>query len=485
MMPLPIHPASIFSHTSMTEDEPLSPESAIEKVNEYWENVQIPPLTSDQNEVVLEVLKSLKGNYTSSSALEGPAGTGKTTLLLGLIMAASAMDIQVEVAAFTHKACSVLAEKLASVEFDWPYDIPTPLTLHSLLHLVPKPPKFNTPQEFVQKKVPNMYRTRLLIVDECSMIGENLIEYILPLMDTQGVSVLFAGDPHQLRPVNEKTKSKTFTVAEHKYVLTEVLRHDGAILNLATLTRKMKCVPSVGNSKEGGGTKIIVHNGREDFEADWLSTLMEAEEVGKADSIIMLTYKNKTRAEYNRRARRALFGVDTPKFMEGDTVIALEPIIRGDQILFNNNEDISIVDKPILREDDRVLPHLDYTTNFWEFKTSKGYRILVLDDGHESDVKAYMKRLGKEIEMQVKAANSVTEQRNAKARWRDDYFALKEAFSNVDFRYALTVHKSQGSTYEHVYLNSDYRQGRDEATSLFYVGITRASSTVNLIKTGA
>lgn len=465
-------------------EEKLAPEDAIEKVNSYWAEVGIPPLTKDQHAIVLEVLKNVKSKWVDSAVLEGPAGTGKTTLLLSLIMAASAMEIGVDVAAFTHKACSVLAEKLESVKNDWP-NVPTPLTLHSLLNLIPKPPKFNTPQEFIQKKVPNLYRTRLLIVDECSMIGENLMEYIMPLIGTQGINVLFAGDPHQLIPVNEKTKSKSFTTAETKYKLTEVLRHDGAILNLATLTRKMKCVPSVSGSKEGGGSIIRVHANREDFEVHWLDCLMQAEEVGKADSIIMLTYKNKTRADYNRRARRALFGPETPMFMEGDTVIALEPIIRGDQILYNNNEDIHIVRKPRLREADRVLPHLDYTTTFWELQTKKGYTILVLDAGKEAEFKSYMKKLGKEIEMQVKTASSVTEQRNAKARWRDDYFALKEAFSNVDFRYSLTIHKSQGSTYEYVYLNNDYRQGKDEATSLFYVGLTRAANSVNLIKTGA
>lgn len=488
MMQSPINPDSIFSRipTQLTQEPEikLTPEQAIEKVNDYWAGVGIPPLTKDQYSIVLDILKSVNTKYVSSSVLEGPAGTGKTTLLLGLIMAASVMDIEMRVGAFTHKACSVLAEKLEATSFDWP-NLPVPMTLHSMLHLVPKPPKFNTPQQFVQKKVPDMYRVKLIIIDECSMIGENLIEYVLPLMDTQNVNILFAGDPHQLRPVNERTKSKTFTVAENSYKLTEVLRHDGAILNLATMTRKMKCVPSVTSSKEGGGTLIKVHKDREEFELDWLDSLIQAEEVGKADSIIMLTYKNKTRAEYNRRARRALFGPDTPMFMEGDTVIALEPVIRGDQILFNNNEDIHLRDKPILHENARVLPHLDFTSTYWELKTSKGYTIRVLDSEHEGEVKAYMKKLGKEIETAVKSAGSVTESRNAKARWRDDYFALKEAFSNVDFRYALTVHKSQGSTYDHVYLNNDYRHGRLEATSLFYVGVTRAASTVNLITTGA
>jgi superfamily I DNA/RNA helicase len=75
-------------------------------------------------------------------------------------------------------------------------------------------------------------------------------------------------------------------------------------------------------------------------------------------------------------------------------------------------------------------------------------------------------------------------QRRAKDRWGRDYYPLKQAFVNVDFPYALTIHKSQGSTYPEVFVCDDYERSRDERQALLYVAVTRASKRLHHRHTG-
>src|SRR5690606_22846796 len=73
----------------------------------------------------------------------------------------------------------------------------------------------------------------------------------------------------------------------------------------------------------------------------------------------------------------------------------------------------------------------------------------------------------------------------AKARafaWRN-YFAFKENVFCFDFKHAMTIHKSQGSTYENVYLDMDdlakcSTRDLNMYLRLLYVGISRASNCV-------
>jgi hypothetical protein len=67
--------------------------------------------------------------------------------------------------------------------------------------------------------------------------------------------------------------------------------------------------------------------------------------------------------------------------------------------------------------------------------------------------------------------------------WKD-YYSLKEFFADIRLPYAITSYKSQGSTYENVYIDvADIKRNRDKTLVLrhLYVGITRASKNVYLV----
>ena len=63
--------------------------------------------------------------------------------------------------------------------------------------------------------------------------------------------------------------------------------------------------------------------------------------------------------------------------------------------------------------------------------------------------------------------------------------ARKDAFGQVEPAAALTIHKSQGSTYRHVFLHPDVDGFNANPAPihgrLAYVGVTRAAETLHVI----
>lgn len=89
-----------------------------------------------------------------------------------------------------------------------------------------------TKKEKIDEKI------RLIIVDEASMIGEDVLLDLLSF----GVKCLFSGDNAQLPPVN----GTCGLLKNPDYMLTEIVRQaeDNPIIRLATLAREGKTIPT-------------------------------------------------------------------------------------------------------------------------------------------------------------------------------------------------------------------------------------------------
>lgn len=457
-------------------------QNVLVSLGETLARAKYPELTSHQTDVISDIVEKMAAGDNSPfvASLRGPAGTGKTTLLVGLIAALDILGLKVVVTSFTHKACSVIAAQMQKIG---PYMDQTvePITLHRLLNLKPQRAEYGKPETFTQARPPELGNVDFVLVDECSMVGKDLVLHIEKSIVEAGIPILYAGDSSQLKPVNEDSLSVTFKTPI-KYKLTEILRHDGAILNLATKIRTMKYLPQVAPAS-GGETSVVVYKNSELLEKAWLDSVSDPDRV---EGTVMLTYMNKHRRTFNRQARIALMGEDAPHFVEGDTLLTLSPIMRDDKVLYSNNEDVHIVAPPKLLSDFQPIHDLDFTCSAWQIPTDKGAKLFVLEDQDEIDrFNKYIKALGAAISKEAKAAKSETyeEVRAAKKRWATEYFPLRAFFADVDFRYALTIHKSQGSTFQYVYVNDDYRKARDQQQQLMYVAVTRASDEVHHLDT--
>ena len=201
--------------------------------------------------------------------LFGYAGTGKTTLARHV---AENVDGEVQFAAFTGKAALVLREKGCGEA----------RTIHSLIYR-PKDLDSEEPS-FVLNEDSPASRASLIVIDECSMVDEELGRDLLSF----GKKVLVLGDPAQLPPVKG---GGFFTEQAPDVMLTEVHRQaaDNPIVRLSMLVRAgERLAPG-----DHGAMRVIPRE------------KIDAEQVKAADQV--LVGLNKTRRAYNRRLRE-LFG---------------------------------------------------------------------------------------------------------------------------------------------------------------------------------
>ncbi len=134
--------------------------------------------------------------------LFGYAGTGKTTLARHI---AGDVEGEVQFAAFTGKAALVLRSKGCGEA----------RTIHSMIYR-PKDLDSDEPS-FVLNEDSPASKASLIVIDECSMVDEDLGRDLLSF----GKKVLVLGDPAQLPPVKG---GGFFTEQQPDVMLTEVHR---------------------------------------------------------------------------------------------------------------------------------------------------------------------------------------------------------------------------------------------------------------------
>lgn len=458
-------------------------------------------LTETQQDV-LRTLLDWRETQTHG-VLEGYAGTGKTTVLMALIIELACRDETkgLHLTAPTHKAAHVLNEKIQEICAAAGVGVPTQAgTIHSLLSLKPKRSRPNEPESFETSKRPKLARGGYLIIDECSMVGKFLFDYTMKCATEYGVTVLFTGDPKQLRPVNETGKSRSFGLGE-KVALTEVLRHDGAVLRLATRLRTThKYAQPTVQTDVGCESRVDTYASQDELTESWLDRVAAGHETSSPSSgVVMLCWTNKERVIANRRARGRIYGPEVPEFMAGDELVMVDALARGDTVLLANNTDIKITAAEMVEW--KPVASLEFSYRCWKLAVSDFGEIYVLPNDDRAQHKKDWQQIGREISAEVDQAKAsytkleavlgkgnfnhprlvqaMDKLRSSKERWGEEYYPLKEAFARVDHRYALTVHKAQGSTYPAVWISPDMLEAKEERLTLMYVSVTRASKEVH------
>ncbi|MEM8936063.1 MAG: AAA family ATPase, partial [Pseudomonadota bacterium] len=216
--------------------------------------------------------------------LFGYAGAGKTTLARHI---ADDADGDVSFAAFTGKAAYVMRQK-GCVDAT---------TIHALIYRPSAADDDGAPSFTIRRDAPAS-KADLIIVDECSMVDEDLGRDLLSF----GKPVLVLGDPAQLPPVKG---GGFFTDAEPDVMLTEIHRQaaDNPIIRLSMAIRENEPFSEITDQ-----CRVI---SKED-----LST----EDTLAADQV--LVGSNKTRKRYNERLR-ALHGFADVTPEAGERLVCL------------------------------------------------------------------------------------------------------------------------------------------------------------------
>jgi exodeoxyribonuclease-5 len=335
--------------------------------------------------------------------LFGYAGTGKTTLAKHI---AESVEGDVAFGAYTGKAALVLRTKGCT----------DASTIHSMIYRSRESDE-NGPQFVLNRQSP-VAKASLIIIDECSMVDEELGRDLLSF----GQPVLVLGDPAQLPPVKG---GGFFTEAQPDVMLTEVHRQakDNPIIHMSMRVRE-------GGRLETGtyGESRVIH--RREIDA---AAVMAADQV--------LVGLNKTRRLYNTRLRE-LNGYRNPMPAAGEKLVCLR--------------------------NDKTKGLLNGGT--WSIQTLRGIR----NDFIRMDVLPDDDARRRSVEVAVhKAFFEGTEE--------EVPFVLRRESDEFTYGYALTVHKAQGSQWDDLVLFDESYAFREHRSRWLYTALTRAAEKVTVV----
>lgn len=435
---------------------------------------------------MIETFKQfLQDNNAWDMYITGRAGTGKTTKMAELVEALGSREYTV--CAYTHKACGILREKMpegTKIQ-----------TLHSFLKKRPTINPEATKLKHVQSnKVMGVSdKVHIMFIDEYSMIGEQDLMDIRALQDEDydgkpELKIVWIGDPHQLPPVGDMFTLKPY--GDYQVTLTHIYRQTKDNPLSAPLEQLVSFI-------EGATPEPLIESSNFIRGIDIADPTLE-----RAADSITLAYTNRRVQEINALMQ----GRDLPELND----IVFSPTTKQ-QYIIDFIGDASDIHDAI------DLPHNGKELGFnTKFKTLE--YLLSMDDiqyalcrdpiteehytyayvfGHQNylDLHKHYKQLAAQSNVDIERefpgfkaagwakANWTHPLARARSKaWRD-FLTFDECVICLDFAHAMTVHKSQGSTYDTVYLDThDIGSAADRDYNLYlklmYVGMSRASNMV-------
>ncbi len=283
-------------------------------------------LTPDQLKVYADILSFIKNKNENQLLLVGYAGTGKTTMVTKIIfdLLKEKLCQKIVVAAPTHKAVNIAKSKLFlnikdDEELSSNINI---MTVHRLLNYQSYIDSDTGEKYFAKSSVnPNWTIYDLIVVDECSMLSNQIITDISDQMNNpvnSKLKLIYVGEPAQLPPVNQPD-SKIFNMGFRKLELDKIIRtSNNEIMQLSNdhrkwiFSKKNEDIPNVFKYQETT-KKISIYSIQEKETTKWLDSFIKIISSKKKknnsdyDNNIILTWTNKKCNQYNKYIREKIF----------------------------------------------------------------------------------------------------------------------------------------------------------------------------------
>ena len=499
----------------LAKDLPKASEEAKKVEEEYvftfndGFKINLPFSLNDQQKSALYELEKFIEDYGTEITLSGYAGTGKSTII-GIFSKWLDHRIgrgNIVYTAPIHRANVITKQNNPNANV---------YTLSALFGFTPDTDEAMEREsldlrelEFRAKNQVKYEPGQLIIIDEASMVQDGLYEYIQKIVAKDGVSVIYVGDSAQLRPVKSDHISKVFTSdGVPQITLTKVERTgDNPILKEATRLRRGEGLSYQTDINDKG--QGVLYTSNDTVINENLKQIISSEEFN-ADPLHfrVITATNAAAATYNSKIRSLRYGKFAKPFVKGDILMGYSNKLRkpdGSYRLINSM--------------DYIVQNVRDTTV--KFKTDKGdiefkaFKLsirpignTIMDDFHitvidknEPDSKLFeiveykdrLWRMAKEAKQDkqiskyrdlVQMAFNIDNELNITKNLEDNQGRLKIRKA-IDYGYAQTVWKSQGSTYSKVLILSNeidtFGYGRDVMqlrNELRYVAVSRAKNFV-------
>lgn len=379
--------------------------------------------------------------------LKGYAGTGKSTLVQVLLdrvdgylkaarlINASVDTLEIVLTATTNKAAEAFSQITKRHV----------VTIHSELGLrVHKDFETGTTRLIPRTSIPR--HNLLLFIDEASYIDSELLALIMQL--AQDCKIVFIGDPAQLSPV-KSSHTPVFSAPFKQAMLDEVVRQakGSPIMDLSTSFRETVTSGKFFSFTPDG--HHIQRLSRDDFEAAALAEFSRPD--WKHTDSKILAWTNQRVIHYNKALNDYIKG--TPDLQVGDYAVCNSYVssgshgVKADQLVH------------ITRVQDHAS-HCEVPGKYYEID----YRSAFFCPDSLADKKARINL----------------------AKVRDEPHVLAQINNNwIDLRaaYACTINKSQGSTYNKVFIDLDDIRRCNSGNliaRMMYVAVSRARHQVFL-----
>ncbi|UOE39712.1 ATP-dependent DNA helicase [Chryseobacterium oryzae] len=469
-------------------------------------------LNADQ-ENVIQNLEDFLESDDSAFLVKGYAGTGKTTLIKGVIDALNANKKRFVVCAPTGRAAKILRNKTGYGK-----------TIHSTIYDFDNLKTINSDKEdFAEHSfqyyfpVVKLEQNTIIIVDEASMIssrenknelftfGSNILLNDLltfaQLHNNTNNKIIFVGDPAQLAPVGDNNSwaletsffaEKTLSVRE--VFLKQIMRQkDNLILDNALSIRNCINDPTQRELKFKFDEESC-HNFNSKNIVEKYCTLFPKPNF---DSGVIINYSNAQNYWYNKEIREKYFP-DSPNIAVGDLVQIINNNYHKYKTEIYNGEFALVVNvDAIVKQSAPIFVDVNGEKKKKVIELTYRKVSLRLPDFDE-DIEAYINetllectsRDLKTDEMKAVYINTVMRFREAHPNSKinsEEFknFLKKDDFYNairIKYGYSITGHKAQGGEWKQVFVDYSGRASLSKDPLRWsYTATTRASEILYAI----
>jgi hypothetical protein len=331
-------------------------------------------------------------------------------------------------------------------------------------------------------------------------------------MEEHNLKLILLGDEAQIPPVKEKD-SVPFLDTELYGIevvrLTEPMRQtgDNPILDYATAIRgtykkNIWIDPALYAKVNQFGEGIEILQGVQTKEITTLLEDLFGSDYFRADADYakVITWSNQVADIFNKQIRRMLYPVpegmlSLPMIVNGEKLIMDDRYVAATEfkpIILPNNEEVEVEKYQVMK---KALPYKIWTPMGYTEKSINPqiYQAIVrfrnlrndwvkarLNIVHETSIKDVQKVLD-EVSQSAKMAPFGHER---KGMW-NHFWEIHGQFAHIKYNYAVTAHKSQGSTYQNCVMvgyNIKANSQFEERNRIAYVAATRAKKKLYYIE---
>lgn len=464
--------------------------------------------TKDQEVAIDGIIDFIAEKFNPNKyivGLTGPGGTGKTFVTNYIIKHCKYAPSVIKCTSPTHKACRIFSASINGKEvntiqstFGFRLDM-------KLEDFDPINPRFSP----ISK--PKLDNIKLLIIDEASMLPSKLVVYINKTCKELNIKIIYIGDDYQLSPVKEN-RSIAFTTCFKLYRLEEIIRQaaNNPIINLLNIIRD-----DIKHKSFNFLNYVVKHRGEINYNEESKgyaicnttmfnqlinSSFTDENYTKNIDMYRIVAYTNICVSSWNNYIRNLIIE-DAHKniITKNDLIMSYETIVDDfNSPIITNSEEYIIND---------IVDFVDTDYQFKgfliKFQLVNGGSItnplFIIDSRDKFTVLRYY-QIVQELINAAKVANGG--QRASK--WKE-YYSFKKKYliatnivsrtgtilysRDLDYGFAISAHKSQGSTYDTVFVdlndmiyNKDgiIYSNKEDMLRRIYVACSRAKSNLIL-----